>query len=124
MRSFKRKSLGLIPISAMVLLGANAAFAAEFASDAQVQARDLLSGTVGRAQAASGSQAIPVDGRRAFNVDPQEQARQLILGKRYGAGVTHRVGGTDLKITPVRELHRAEADAQQSARRLLLGVGV
>jgi hypothetical protein len=124
MRSLKRKSLGLIPISAVVLLGADGAFAAEFASDAQMQARDLLSGTVGGVRAASVSYAIPADGQRAFNADPQQQARQLILGKQNAASVTHPATGTDLKMTSVREPHRAPADAQESARRLLLGVGV
>jgi hypothetical protein len=124
MRSFKRKSLGLTPISAVVLLGANGAFAAEFAFDAQMQARDLLSGTVGGVRAASVSYAIPADGKRAFNADPQEQARQLILGKRDGAGIGHRASGTDFQMTSVREPHRAAADAQESARRLLLGMGV
>ena len=44
--------------------------------------------------------------------------------RRRRCGHRHRAIGIDLKTTSVRELHRAEADAQDSARLRLLGVGV
>jgi hypothetical protein len=119
------KSLGsqLILISAVFLLHVNSALAAEFVGDAQMQARDLLSGTVGgRAKIVDVSPAIPADGRNAFNPDPQEQARQMILGKPNFAGIAGRAGfDSKMKVTSVRG--RAYADGQESARRMLLGRG-
>jgi hypothetical protein len=114
----------LMLISAVILLHANGAFAAEFVGDAQMQARDLLSGTVGgRAKVVDVSPAIPADGRNAFNPDPQKQARQLILGKPDIAGIARRAVGFDskTKVTSVRDIRRTYADGQESARRMLLG---
>jgi hypothetical protein len=106
-----RKTLGrLMLISAGILLHANGALAAQFVGDPQMQADDLLSGTVGgRAKIVEGSPAVPADGRHAFNPDPQQQARQLILGKPTSAGIARQ------------NIQRVYADAQDSARRMLLG---
>jgi hypothetical protein len=100
MHSFKSKSLGgrLMLISAVVLLGANGAFAAESAVDAQRQARDLLAGTPGGlVKPANVSPAVSAEGQYAFDVDAQEQARQLLSGKRNGAGMTRRTIGIEAK---------------------------
>jgi hypothetical protein len=121
MRIFNGKSLGLISIAAAVLLGANGAFAAESAVDAQTQARALLSGTVAGVKAVNLSPAAEGNGRQAFNADPQEQARQLILGNPGRADITHRAIAEDVKMTSVREQPRTES--QESARRLLLSAG-
>ena len=100
----------LMLASAGFLLCANGALAAEVVGDAQMQARDLLSGTVGgRAKIVDVSPAIPAHGRHAFNLDPQEQARQLILGKPNSAGIAGQ------------NIRRVYADGQESARRMLLG---
>jgi hypothetical protein len=117
----------LMLISAGIVLHANGTLAGEFVGDAQMHARDLLSGTVrGRAKVVDVSPAIPTDTRHAFNLDPQEQARQLILGKPNFATVVGRAVGLSSKRTAmpevsVRELRRADTDAQESARRMILG---
>src|SRR5882757_7864407 len=78
----KTLKLGLVLVSASFLLHGNGVLAAEAGGDAQLQARDLLSGTVGgRAKVVDQLPATEADGVRAPGLDPQEQARQLILGK-------------------------------------------
>src|SRR6266436_9373346 len=80
--SAKIRRYGLVLISAAFLFQADNVLAAEATVDAQMQARDLLSGTVGgRAKTVDESPANPADGHQASSLDPQEQARQLILGK-------------------------------------------
>jgi hypothetical protein len=124
------KTLGrrLMLISAVTLLHVNGALAAELVGGAEMQARDLLSGTVGgRAKIVDVSTAIPADGRHAFNPDPQQQARQMILGKPNLAGIAGRAVGFDAKtklttVVSVRGIRRSDdADGQESARRMLLG---
>jgi hypothetical protein len=116
-------------LSAGILLHANGALAAKFASDPQMQASDLLSGTVGgRANIVEPSPATPAGGRHAFNPDPQQQARQLILGKPNFAGIADRAVGFDSKtkvttVASVRSNRRTYPDGQESARRMLLGAG-
>jgi len=106
---------GLALISAVFLSQSNSVLAAEFAGDAQMQASDLLSGTVGgRARTADRSPAIADDGHQTSNLDPQEQARQLILGE------------PKMNATPAvsaRGDHRTYPDPQESARRMILGSG-
>jgi hypothetical protein len=106
---------GMVLISAVFLLQAHNALAAESVGDAQMQAKDLLSGTVGgRARTVDESPAIPADGRQTSSLEPQEQARQLILGK------------PNVNATPdpsTRGDHRTYPDPQESARRMILGNG-
>jgi hypothetical protein len=83
----------LMLASAGLLLCANGAFAAEVAGDAQMQARDLLSGTVGgrpkftAPQAASldpPADAMPVasvQSIRRVDIGGQELAQRMLLGK-------------------------------------------
>jgi hypothetical protein len=116
-------------ISAGILLHATGVPAAESAGDAQTQAKDLLAGTVGgRAKIVDASRAVPADGRRAFDTDPQQQARQLILGEPDAARTADRaVGfGSKAQVTTVasaRDISLPYIDGQESARRMLLGVG-
>jgi hypothetical protein len=125
MISFKAsKTLGFVLASAGILLNAHSALAADVLGDAQMQAGDLLSGTIGaRSKAVQVAAAIPVDDARALNVEPQEQARRLILGKPSGDRVGARVNGSDLEMASVREERRAQADPQGAARRMLLAAG-
>jgi hypothetical protein len=117
----------LVLISAALLLYVNNALAAEVVGDAQMQARDLLSGTVGgRAKTFGPSNAIPADGHRASNLDPQEQARQLILGKPNVGGdarATVALGSktTSAPAVSARGKRGVPADAQEAARRMILG---
>ena len=115
-------------IAIATLLHANHVLAAEYV-DAQMQARDLLSGTVGgRAQTVDASPAISADGHQPSNLDPQEQARQLILGKRsFGAAAGPRIAlDSKTKVAqaaPARCKRRECSDAQELARRMILGTG-
>jgi hypothetical protein len=123
------KMLGhsLVLISAAFLLQANSVFAAGFADDAQTQARDLLSGTVGgRAKTTNESPANPADGHQTPNLDPQDQARRLILGEPNVGGANGRAAAGEQKAdtTPAasaRSNHGTYADPQQSAQRMILG---
>jgi hypothetical protein len=125
MISFKPSTaLALALASAGTLLHANGVLAADLVRDPQTQARDLLSGNIGeRSKNTQISPVVSVDNAHAFNVEPQEQARQLILGKPSGDRVPGPIIGTDAKKTSVRGVRRAEADPQGAARRMLLGVG-
>jgi hypothetical protein len=117
----------LMLASAGILLYANGALAAEFMGDAQTQARDLLSGSVGgRARIADVSSAIPTDDRHVSNLDPQEQARDVILGKSNFANTASQAISLDSKTAAApaesaRGIHRADADGQESAQRMILG---
>jgi hypothetical protein len=109
-----------------LLLCANGALAAEVAGDAQMQARDLLSGTVGgRPKIADASCAIPMDDRHVLSLDPQEQARDLILGQNV-AGTAHQAASLDSKTdsmpaASVQRIRSADIGGQELAQRMLLG---
>jgi hypothetical protein len=117
----------LVLISAAILLHANNGRAADLVGDAQMQARDLLTGTVnGQAKTFDASPAIPADGHRTPNLDPQEQARQFILGKPNFGGVAGLKVARDskTKVTPAvsaRGKRRGYSDPQKSAQRMILG---
>jgi hypothetical protein len=123
----KTLKYGLVLISAAFLLG-NGVLAAEAAGDAQSQARDLLSGTVdGRAKVVDQLPATEADGVRAPGLDPQEQARQLILGKPISSRLNGPAAGlADTSAAPLESTqggHRTYADPQELARRMILGSG-
>lgn len=119
----------LMLASAGLLLCANGAFAQEVAGDAQMQARELLSGTVGaRARFAPASAAVPTDDRQVPYLDPQELARDLILGQSF-AGAVLRAASPDsqtdaMPMASVQNVRRVDIDGQESAQRMLLGKGV
>ena len=112
--------------SAGLLLCANGALAAEVVGDAQMQARDLLSGTVGGLpKIVDVSSAIPTDDRDVLNLDPQEQARDLILGKNF-AGTAPQAASLDSESdampgATVQPIRRADIGGQELAQRMLLG---
>ena len=110
-------------ISAGILLFANGAIAGQPVGDAQQQARDLLSGTAnGLAGSIDKLPVVAAESHSRGDLDPQEQARQMILGTaRYGS-----VAGTAVASTPAvpaRTNHRTYSDPQERARRLLLAQG-
>jgi hypothetical protein len=117
----------VVLISAAIRLHANNGLAADLVGDAQVQARDLLSGTVnGQAKTFDASPVTPADSHRTPNLDPQEQARQLILGKPNFGGVAGLKIAIDskTKVTPeisARAKRRGYSDPQKSAQRMILG---
>ena len=123
----KISSRRLILISAAILINANTAFAANRVGDAQMQARDLLAGTVGgRSKVIDKSPAISADRHKQSYPDPQTQARQLILGKSSFDGAVSRKFAVQSKINvgvPVsaRRIGSAHTDPQELARRMILG---
>jgi hypothetical protein len=103
----------LIPIAAAILLHPNNVLASDFVIDAQMQARDLLSGTVGgQAKTVNRSRPKSGDGDRASSVDPQDQADQLILGKT-------KFGKSDGPPMALEPNVRTYSDPQESARRMI-----
>jgi hypothetical protein len=127
--SMKILSHRLILISAAVLINANTVLAANRVGDAQMQARDLLSGTVGgRAKIIDKSPAISADHHQKSYPDPQTQARQLILGRPNFDGTVSREFAVQSKINvpvsvAVRRNRSAHTDPRELARRMILGTG-
>lgn len=125
--SMKTLSRRLILISAAILFNANTVLAANHGGDAQMQARDLLAGTVGgRSKIADKSLAISADSHQRSYPDPQTQARQLILGKSSVDGAVGRKFAVQSKTNagvPVsaRRIGSANTDPQELARRMILG---
>jgi hypothetical protein len=118
--SMKILSRRLILISAAILINANTALAADRVSDAQMQARDLLSGTGGGTKTIDRSLAMSADHHQRSYADPQKQARQIILGKpSFDGGVQSR---TNVPVpVSARWKSRVHTDPQESARRVILG---
>ncbi len=119
---------GLALISAAFLFQADNVFAAEAAVDAQMQARDLLSGTVGGRAKTIDESPNRANGQPTSNVDPQEQARRLILGQPNVDGTHDRAAALESTVnaTPAgsaRADHGPYSDPQESARRMILGHG-
>jgi hypothetical protein len=116
----------LILISAAILINANTVLAADRVSDAQMQARDLLSGTVGGTTAIDKSLAISADHHQKSYRDLQKQARQIILGKPSFDDTVNREfavqSETNVPIPVVaRRNSRVHTDPQELARRMILG---
>jgi hypothetical protein len=127
--SMKFLSRRLILISAAILINANTVLAANRVGDAQMQARDLLSGTVGgRHKIIDKSLAISADHLQQPYPDPQTQARQLILGKPSFDGAESREfpvqpeTNARIMVSPRRN-GSDHADPQELARRMILGAG-
>src|SRR5271156_4032521 len=114
----KMLSCRFVLTAVTILLHANNLLAAESVGDAQMQARDLLSGSVGgRAKFVDASPTISALGHQTSNLDPQEQARELILGKRTLGPVAGRRVALDSKTKVLADVrarakHR-ESDAQE-----------
>jgi hypothetical protein len=102
----------LILSCAAILVHPNNVLASECLGDVQMQAQDLLSGTVGgQAKTVDKSLQKSAGGDQTPNVDPQDQARQLILGNaNFGKSNDWAIGGP-----------RTYPDPQESARRMILG---
>jgi hypothetical protein len=126
--SMKVLSRRLILISAAILINANTVLAADRVGDAQMQARDLLSGTVGgKTKIIDKSLAISAD-QKSYP-DPQTQARQLILGKpSFDGAVSRELAVRSKTNVPLpmsaRRNGSAHTDPQELARRMILGAGV
>ena len=119
----------LVATFAALTACANGVLAAEMAGDAHTQARALLSGTTGqRVHPASYSTDVSDAGRESVTLDPQEQARRLIIGTS-SVGVTPAgniaVAGhmPPNSYAPSARNNSGNNDAHQMARRMLTGQG-
>jgi hypothetical protein len=126
--SMKILSRRLLLISAAVLINANTVLAADRVGDAQLQTRDLLSGTVGGTGTIDKSLAISAGHHQKSYADPQKQARQIILGRPSFDGTASREFAAQSKTTvpvPVsaRRNSRIHTDPQELTRRMILGTG-
>lgn len=119
----------LVLLSAALLLQTGGALVAARAGDAQTQARELLTQTTGVHSVAAGFSALP-DGETSLAArDPQEQARGVILGTQSAAGSAKVAAPRYAKSTLLpqvagRENRRAYPDAQEMARRTILGTAM
>ena len=125
----KTSSHPLVFLSAALLLQTGGALVAARAGDAQTQARELLTQTTGARSVAARFNPLP-DGETSVAArDPQEQARQVILGTQSAGGSAKVAGPRYAKSTSLagvagREHRRAYSDAQEMARRMMLGTGI
>jgi hypothetical protein len=116
----------LVLLSAAFLLQTGGVLAADRAGDAQAQARELVSqSTAGRSVAAQ-SNALPDGGTSSAALDPQEQARRVLLGTQSAGDEAEAAAARRAKSTsPAGVVGRghgsAHADAQEMARRMILG---
>jgi hypothetical protein len=122
----KTSNRALALLSAAFLLQTGGALTAARAGDAQSQARELLSQTTaGRAVAAQSNTLA--DGETSPAVlDPQEQARRVLLGTPNAGGEAKVAGPRYAQSTSAagvagRGDRRVHSDAQEMARRVILG---
>jgi hypothetical protein len=112
-----------------LLLCANGALAAEVVGDAQMQARDLLSGTVGgQPTFADVSSAISTDDPQVQYFDPVEQARDLLFRNHFAAAAD-LAASLDSKMNAmpaasVQRTRRSNMGGQEMAQGMILGKGV
>jgi hypothetical protein len=96
------------------------------AGDAQAQARELLSQTTAGRSVAAQSDTLADGGTSLPAVDPQEQARRILLGTPSAGGEAEVAAPRYAKSTSAagvvgRGDRRAHFDAQEMARRMILG---
>ena len=121
----KTSTRPLALLSAAFLLQTGGAVAAARAGDAQTQARELVSQTIGGRSVAAQSNAL-ADGTSLAALDPQEQARRVLLGARSAGGEAEVAAPRYAKSTSPAGVvgqgqRRAHSDAQEMARRMILG---
>jgi hypothetical protein len=122
----KTSNRSLVLLSAAFLLQAGGALTAARAGDAQTQARELVSQTTAGRSVAAQSNALPDGGTSLAALDPQEQARRVLLGTRSAGGEAEVAVSRYAKSTPPAGVvggghRRAQSDAQEMARRMILG---
>lgn len=128
-KSGTTSSRSLVWVSAaLLLLAGGRALAADRAGDPQAQGRELLSGTISGPTAATQSHSPPDRGDSVRSPDAQEQARQLVgtqsLTREAGRAASGYSGETSPRSVTGGTERRAHADAQEMARRIVLGTAV
>jgi hypothetical protein len=121
----KTSNRPLVLLSAALLLQTGGALVAARAGDAQAQARELVSQTTAGRSVAAESNPLP-DGGTSLAVDPQEQARRVLLGTQSAGGEAEVAAPRYAESTSPagvvgRDHRRAYSDAQEMARRMILG---
>jgi len=119
----------LLFLSAALLLQTSGALVAARAGDAQTQARELLTQTTGVRSVAARFNPLPDGESFLAPWDPQEQARRVILGAQSAGGSAKVAAPRYAKLTSLAEVagrghRRAYSDAQEMARRMILGTGI
>lgn len=116
----------LLLLAAISIVHIGSATAADVAGDAEAQARSILSQARAGGPTAARSHTGPERAATLHALDPQEQAREVVLG-------TQRIGGeAEVAAAPHSEAtaparvgglgdRRSRADAQEMARRVVLG---
>jgi len=122
----KTSNRPLALLSAAFLLQTGGALAVARAGDAQTQARELVSQTTAGRSVAAQSNALSDGGTSPAALDPQEQARRVLLGTQSAGGEAEVAVPRYAKSTsPVgvvgRSDRRVHSDAQEMARHMILG---
>jgi hypothetical protein len=122
----KTSNRPLLLLSAAFLLQTGGALTAARAGDAQAQARELISQTTAGRSVDAPSKVLPDGGISSAALDPQEQARRVILGTHIADGEAEVAAPRYAKSTSPagvvgRDHGRAHSDAQEMARRMVLG---
>ena len=122
----KTSSRPLALLSAAFLLQTGGALTAARAGDAQTQARELLSPTTAGRSVAAQSDTLADGGTSLPALDPQEQARRILSGTPSAGGEAEVAAPRYAKSTSTAAIvgradRRAHSDAQEMARRMILG---
>ena len=120
----KTSNRPLALLSAVFLLQTGGALTVARAGDAQTQARELVSQTTAGRSVAAQSNALPDRGTSLPGLDPQEQARRVLLGTQGAGGeaaAPRYAKSTSPSGVAGRGHGRAYSDAQEMARRMILG---
>ncbi|HLZ96308.1 MAG TPA: hypothetical protein VKP66_00085 [Steroidobacteraceae bacterium] len=119
-KSINASNRRLVLLSAALLLQTGGALTAARAGDAQTQARELLSPTQTRSVAARSS-AVADAGASLAGVDPQEQARRVLVSAPGSTGGVQATAQRYAKSTSPAETRHVHSDAQEMARQMILG---
>jgi hypothetical protein len=125
----KTSNRPLVLLSAALLLQTGGTLVTARAGDAQTQARELLSQTTGDRSGTAKIKPHAVDGTSLAAPDPQEQARRVLLGTPSAVGEAGVSASRYAKSTSPaggvgRDHRRAYGDAQEMARRMILGTAI
>ena len=117
----KTSNRSLVLLSAALVLQTGGALTVARAGDAQTQARELVSQTTAGRSVAAQPNALSNGGTSPAALDPQEQARRVLLGTQ-GAGGEVAAPRYAKSTSPSGVAGRgAHSDAQEMARRMILG---